>query len=95
MEGLPSARWNPAPLFYRTSAGAEIDLLLEITGHGLWAIEIKLRLHSRPRPGFHIACEDLRPAKRFVVNSGHEREMIAPETELIGLRQLANILASL
>jgi hypothetical protein len=62
---------------------------LEIPGHGLWAIEIKLGLHSRPRPGFRIACEDLRPVKRFVVNSGHERQPIAPETESIGLRQLA------
>jgi predicted AAA+ superfamily ATPase len=86
---------NAAPLFYRTGAGAEIDLLLEIPGHGLWAIEIKLGLHSRPRPGFHIACEDLGPAKRFVVNSGHERQTIAPETESIGLGQLASLLASL
>jgi hypothetical protein len=26
--------------FFRTAASAEIDLLLEIPGHGLWAIEI-------------------------------------------------------
>jgi hypothetical protein len=96
MENLiGAAPRNAVPLFYRTSAGAEIDLLLEIPGHGLWAIEIKLGLHSRPRPGFHIACEDLRPAKRFVVNSSHERQMIAPETESIGLRQLASVLAGL
>jgi hypothetical protein len=25
--------------FFRTAAGAEIDLLLGIPGHGLWAIE--------------------------------------------------------
>ena len=96
MENLiGAAPRNTAPLFYRTSAGAEIDLLLEIPGHGLWAIEIKLGLRSRPRPGFQIACEDLRPAKRFVVNSGHERQPIATDAESIGLRQLASILAGL
>lgn len=29
-----------APFFYRTAVGAEIDLLLDIPGLGLWAIDI-------------------------------------------------------
>src|SRR5262249_22421791 len=48
--------------FYRTSAGAEIDLILEMGGrHGLWAIEIKRGLAARPERGFHLAIEDLEP----------------------------------
>jgi len=35
--------------FYRTAAGAEIDLLLEIPSHGLWAIEIKRSLADGQR----------------------------------------------
>ena len=84
-----------APFFYRSSAGAEIDLLLDIPGHGLWAIEIKLGLNARPRQGFHIACNDLQPAKRFVVNSGEERYQVVPGTEVIGLKELGAILAAL
>ena len=83
------------PLFYRTSAGAEIDLLLEVPKHGLWAIEIKRGLSGSPRKGFFIACDDLKPARRFVVNAGKERYRIDPHTEAIGLCGLAETLLGL
>lgn len=81
--------------FYRTSAGAEIDLILEIPGHGIWAIDIKRGLSARPAKGFHIACEDLRPAKRWAVNSGAERYPIDGKTEAVGVLELAGMLAAL
>jgi predicted AAA+ superfamily ATPase len=81
--------------FYRTSAGAEIDLVLDIPGHGLWAIEVKRGLAARPEKGFYISCEDLSPDKRFVVNSGAERYKISEEVEAIGLREMAGLLAAL
>ena len=82
-------------LFFRTAAGAEIDLLLEVPGHGLWAIDIKLGLSARPEKGFFIACDDLKPSRRFVVNSGQERYPIAEDVEAIGVRELAAMLAAL
>jgi predicted AAA+ superfamily ATPase len=81
--------------FYRTSAGAEIDLTLEIPGYGLWAIDIKRGLSTRPEKGFHNACEDLKPARRLFVNSGNERYRISADVEAIGLRDLAAELAAL
>lgn len=81
--------------FYRTAAGAEIDLLLDIPGHGLWAIEIKRSLTARPEKGFHIACEDIRPDRRFVVNAGFEQFPVGPETNAIGLPALARVLHEL
>ncbi len=84
---------HTTPLFYRTLAGAEIDLLLEIPGKGLWAVEIKRGLSTRPGKGFFIACDDLKPARRFVVNSGTERYPIDANTEVIGLPELAGMLA--
>ena len=92
---IAAAPERTAPMFYRTGAGAEIDLLLDIPKHGLWAIEIKLGLTARPAKGFHIACEDLKPARRFVVNSGSERYPISTGVEAIGLPQLAAELAAL
>jgi len=59
--------------FYRTSAGAEIDLVLEIPGHGVWAIDIKRGLSTKPEKGFHIACDDVKPARRLAVNGGTDR----------------------
>jgi len=38
---LAAAPAHATASFYRTAAGAEIDLLLETPGHGLWAIQIK------------------------------------------------------
>jgi uncharacterized protein len=92
---ITAAPAGAVPLFYRTAAGAEIDLLLEIPKHGLWAIEIKRGLSARPEKGFHIACEDLKPKRRFVVNSGKERYLTSADTEVIGVGQLARILADL
>jgi hypothetical protein len=81
--------------FYRTAAGAEIDLLLEIPGHGLWAIEVKRSLSGRPEKGFYIACRDLKPDKQFVVNAGLEQYPIDAETVAIGVPALARMLSAL
>ena len=81
--------------FYRTAVGAEIDLLLEIPGHGLWAIEVKRSLAGRPEKGFYIACQDLMPDLRFVVNAGSGHYPIDSEITAIGLRELAAMLAAL
>ena len=79
--------------FYRTSAGAEIDLLLEIPGaRGPWAIEIKRGLSARPGKGFHHAREDVRPERAFLVHSGEERYPITEDIEAIGLREMASLL---
>jgi predicted AAA+ superfamily ATPase len=81
--------------FYRTAAGAEIDLLLEIPGQGLWAIEIKRSLAGRPEKGFYIACKDLKPDRRFVVNAGNGHYPIDAEITAIGLHDIAAMLAAL
>jgi uncharacterized protein len=54
--------------FYRTAAGAEIDLVLELPRSGRWAIEIKRGLAPKLEKGFHLACEDLRPTRQLVVD---------------------------
>jgi len=61
-----------SPYYYRTAAGAEIDLLLHMPGDELWAIEIKRTSTPKVAKGFHHACEDLNPAKKFIVYNGTE-----------------------
>ena len=76
--------------FYRTAAGAEVDLVLELGGHrGLWAIEIKRGLAAKPERGFYHALEDLQPSKAFVVYSGGERYALGKDIEAISVRELA------
>ena len=92
---IGAAPERTAPLFYRSAGGAEIDLLLEIPKHGLWAIEVKRGLTARPAKGFFTACEDLQVARRFVVHSGEDRYPISGGAEAIGVRELAAMLAAM
>lgn len=61
---------------YRTQAGAEIDLLL-VSGSERVAVEIKRSTAPVPSRGFHIACDDVRATRRWLVYPGHER-YVAP-----------------
>lgn len=74
--------------FYRTAAGAEIDLLLQLGPRRLWAIEVKRSFDPHPSKGFHIACDDVKATRRFVVYPGKERFRIDPLTEAIPLADL-------
>jgi len=80
--------------FYRTAAGAEIDLLLKLPGRrGTWAIEIKRGLAAALSKGFYHAREDLKPKRSFVVYEGEERYPVARGVEAIGLREMAALVA--
>ncbi len=80
--------------FYRSSAGAEIDLLLKLPGRrGTWAIEIKRGFAAAPSKGFYHAREDLKPKRSFVVYEGEERYPVARGVEAIGLREMAALVA--
>ena len=79
--------------FYRTSAGAEIDLVLEFPGlTEKWAIEIKRGLSVNPKKGFYNAVEDIQPDKTFVVYAGEDRYPVAEGVEAIGVAEMAQIL---
>jgi uncharacterized protein len=81
------------PSFYRTSAGAEIDLILEFPGLSKkWAIEIKSGSAPKPTKGFYNAIEDIAPDKSFVVYAGDERYPIAEGVDAIGLSEMAQML---
>ncbi|MFN4233031.1 ATP-binding protein [Thermus sp.] len=74
--------------FYRTHAGAEIDLLLLFPTGTLWAVEVKRSLSPKPSRGFHQALADLRPQAAFVVYPGEEAFPLAPGILAIPLPQL-------
>lgn len=69
---IASSPEGTAANFYRTAAGAEIDLLLTPPGEKPWAIEIKRSLTPKLEKGFYLACEDLQPQKRIVIYPGQE-----------------------
>jgi predicted AAA+ superfamily ATPase len=75
--------------FYRTAAGAEIDLVLTLPNRQRWATEIKRSSAPKVEKGFHSAAEDLKPKRKFVVYPGQERFSLGEKIEAIGLHQLA------
>ncbi len=81
--------------FYRTAAGAEIDLVLEAPGGKLWAVEIKRNLAPGLDRGFYHARADLEPERSFIVYPGGDRYPRGEGVEVIGLRELASLLAAL
>jgi uncharacterized protein len=76
--------------FYRTSAGAGIDPVLEFPGGRRWAVEIKRGLEK----GFHFAREDLKPERSFVVYSGKDGYPVTEGVDAIGLSALANLIST-
>lgn len=86
--------WRTTAFFYRTSAGAEIDLVLEHNDGARWAIEIKRALVPRVERGFYHACEDVRAQRAFLVHAGDDRYPVTEQLEAIGVRALmAELLA--
>ncbi len=75
--------------FYRTSAGAEIDLVLEFGPKNVWAIEIK-RSISNPVPskGFYIGCADLKATRQIVLYPGKESYRTNSRVEVMPWDQL-------
>lgn len=84
--------------FYRSSGGAEIDLILEFQsskGKQVWAIEIKRSLKPKVTRGFHSACEDIQPHRKLLVYSGDDSYPIKNGIQVIGLKQIMQEVAKL
>jgi len=90
---LSCAPANVQAYFYRTSGGAEIDLLLVWPGGDIWAIEIKRSLTPKVERGFHTACADLSPARKLVVYPGTETFPLGNDVVAMPLAALCQELA--
>ncbi len=75
------------PNYYRTSAGAEIDLVLEFGLEEYWAVEIKASRTPKLKKGFHLACEDLNVKEKFVIYPGEEKFSIGQDIIVLSLSQ--------
>jgi uncharacterized protein len=78
--------------FFRTSAGAEIDLLITDGHNRLIAIEIKYSLSPKPSKGFWTACDDLSCRKGFIVYPGEDAYPIGKDTFVLPLKELSRII---
>ena len=79
--------------YYRTAAGAEIDLVLDLPGRERWVVELKRGLTPTVSRGFYHAIADLVPDRAFVAYAGTDRYPKGDGVEAVGLRELAEELA--
>ena len=76
------------PFSYGTPGGAEIDLILEFSNTEKWAIEIKRSTTPSLSKGFYVACEDVKPQRRYVVYFGKDRFQLSEGVTAISLAEL-------
>jgi hypothetical protein len=79
--------------FYRTNAGAEIDLLLVDHPGGPVAIEIKYSLSPKVTKGFWNGYEDLGCKKGFIVYPGEEAYPVGRNVIALPVKDLNRIVA--
>ena len=72
--------------YYRTSHGAEVDLVLEFRSGATWVIEIKRSSAPSVSKGFYLASADLGAARKLVV---------APVAQAYPLREGVEVLPPL
>jgi predicted AAA+ superfamily ATPase len=77
--------------FYRTSAGAELDLLLVPPSGPPLAFEIKNSLTPRVTTGFRTALADLGVEKAWVVYPGSETWSLDETTTVLPLSRIGDI----
>jgi len=87
--------WRSSAFFYKTSAGAEIDLLIEHKDQTLWAIEVKRSLAPKVERGFYQACSDLKPTQSFIVYAGDSCYPMSDQVKAIGLHDMAQKIKTL
>ena len=92
---IATAPFGTDAWFYRTRAGAEIDLLLLLPDRQLWAIEVKRSSAPRTSRGFELAASELGATERFAVHPGHEPFPLSENTLAIPLADLMERLESL
>ena len=77
--------------FYRTSAGAEVDLVLSQSSGEIWVVEIKLTSAPRVGKGFYLACEDLKPSRKIIIHGGDDNYPAGNGIEAISVNYIAGI----
>lgn len=82
------------PFFYRTSAGAEVDLLLVPRSGSPIAVEIKHSLSPKVSKGLRCVMDDLACERGYIVYSGTEAYQIATRVTALPITMLETLISS-
>jgi len=71
--------------FYRTAAGAEIDLIIKMSSSEIWAVEIKHGTAPKLGKHFKQTCADVGATKKYVVYGGNDEFPVGEDLTVISL----------
>jgi predicted AAA+ superfamily ATPase len=92
---LAAAPSGTEPFFYRTSAGAELDLVLRLPGGDIWAVEIKRTTAPKVSRGFHVGVEDIKASRKLLIYAGEHDVPVAEGVRAMPLEQGIGLLRAL
>ena len=76
--------------FYRTAAGAEIDLVIKMPSSEVWAVEIKHGVAPKLGKHFKQTCEDVGATRKYIVYGGKDEFPVGNDIQVISLPKLMN-----
>lgn len=74
--------------FYRTAAGAEIDLVVQMPNQKIWAIEVKYGVAPQLSKHYNRICEEIGATKKYIVYGGNDEFEISKNITMISLHKL-------
>ena len=74
--------------FYRTAAGAEVDLVIRMPNAQVWAIEIKFGVAPKIGKHFSQTCDDIGATHKFIVYGGDDEFPIRDNVRMISLSKM-------
>ncbi len=81
--------------FYRTGAGAEIDLIIKLPTSEIWAVEIKYGVAPKLNKHYSRICEDAGATQKYIIYGGNDEFPVSNDVTVISLRGLMQKLISL
>ncbi len=91
-QALAASGEHTSASFFRTAAGAEIDLVLDRPRGQRIALEIKRSSAPKPSQGFWSGIADIKPTAAYVVYPGKERYALGKGVEALPVTMLSGIL---
>ncbi|MCY4053976.1 MAG: ATP-binding protein [Hyphomicrobiales bacterium] len=80
--------------FYRTSAGAEIDLVIKMPNAEVWAVEIKYGVAPKLNKHYSRTCDDVGATQKYVVYGGNDEFPVRDNIRVISLEKMMKKLIS-
>ena len=80
--------------FYRTAAGAEVDLVIKMSSSEIWAVEIKYGVAPKLGKHYSQTCNDVGVVQKYVVYGGDDEFPVGNDVTIISLQKLVEKIQS-